>query len=374
MEAKPAGWASGYASWFGLQSVADRYPSRPPYPEEVFAVLTSLVAPAARTVLDAGCGVGDLARPLAPLVDRVDAVDPSSPMLVRGADLPGGDAMNLRWIHSGIEERGATAAVRVDRVRRQRSLVRLGGRVDAVFGLTRTRRLHGDRAARLVGRGRPASPICALIYASHGANPDFQPLDPVVELERRGLFERAGEHVTAPATWSPTLDTLIACHHSQNGFVLEKMRDPAAFDRELADVMADIATDDGRLPFEVVARIVWGMPIRSHDAPLNHRPTNRTPRIVDHCPAALGESSASWRGVRDWTLGPPRSPLAGYRRIVLAHRPTSRRAMYCSKGWLLAAGVLLAGCGRLLQLLRRFGTEDLDRQLVAARGIERIAR
>jgi len=265
VEAKPAGWASGYASWFGLQSVADRYPSRPPYPEEAFAVLTSLIAPAAPTVLDAGCGVGDLARPLAPRVDRVDAVDPSSPMLVRGADLPGGGAMNLRWIHGGIE-----SAV----LQPPYGLIVCGDSVhwfDWAVALTRfSDSLAPDGCLAIVQRnwsaGEDLQARLRAIYASHGANPDFQPLDPVAELERRGLFERAGEHATAPATWSPTLDTLIACHHSQNGFVLEKMRDPAAFDRELADAMADIAADDGRLALEVVARIVWGRPCRAEGA------------------------------------------------------------------------------------------------------------
>jgi SAM-dependent methyltransferase len=231
----------------------------------VFAILTSLIAPAARTVLDAGCGVGDLARPLAPLVDRVDAVDPSSPMLVRGAGLPGGGAMNLRWIHSGIE-----SAV----LRPPYGLIVCGDSVhwfDWSVALTRfSDSLAPGGCMAIVQRNWSAEADLQArlraIYARHGANPDFRPLDPVTELERRGLFERAGEHVTAPATWSPTLETLIVCHHSQNGFVLEKMRDPGAFDRELADVMGAVATDDGRLALEVVARIVWGKPIGAQDA------------------------------------------------------------------------------------------------------------
>ncbi|MBV9278962.1 MAG: class I SAM-dependent methyltransferase, partial [Chloroflexi bacterium] len=51
-----------------------------------------------RVVLDAGCGTGDVARPLAPLVDRVDAVDISAGMIERGRRLPGGENPAITWI------------------------------------------------------------------------------------------------------------------------------------------------------------------------------------------------------------------------------------------------------------------------------------
>ena len=46
--------------------VAAAYPHRPPYPTAVFPLLADLIAAPSRTVLDIGCGTGDLA----PLVDR----------------------------------------------------------------------------------------------------------------------------------------------------------------------------------------------------------------------------------------------------------------------------------------------------------------
>ena len=47
--------------------MAAAYRHRPPYDEETFDVLLGLLAQdAAPVVLDAGCGTGDLARPLAP--------------------------------------------------------------------------------------------------------------------------------------------------------------------------------------------------------------------------------------------------------------------------------------------------------------------
>jgi SAM-dependent methyltransferase len=261
VEAKPPGWAAGYARWFGLQSVADRYPSRPPYPEETFTVLTSLMDTSTRAVLDAGCGVGDLARPLAPHVERVDAIDTSKPMLVRGAGLPGGEAPNIRWLHGAIEAVPLSPPY---------GLIVCGDSVHwfdwpvafARFVSTLTPHGYMAIAQREWSTGHEVQSRLRSIYANHGANRDFQPLDPVSELERRGLFERAGEHATAPVTWSPSLDALIACHHSQNGFVLEKMHDAAAFDRAVADVMAETVDNDGRLHLEVAARVVWGRPLR----------------------------------------------------------------------------------------------------------------
>jgi SAM-dependent methyltransferase len=78
VEPKPAGWAAGYARWFELASVADRYHLWPPYPAASFDVLASLSDPDVRSALDAGCGPGDLARPLARVMERVDAVDRSA--------------------------------------------------------------------------------------------------------------------------------------------------------------------------------------------------------------------------------------------------------------------------------------------------------
>jgi 2-polyprenyl-3-methyl-5-hydroxy-6-metoxy-1,4-benzoquinol methylase len=57
----------------------------------------SLIADGPRTVLDIGTGTGAVARPLAPLVERVHAVDWSAAMIEEGRQLPGGDHPNLIW-------------------------------------------------------------------------------------------------------------------------------------------------------------------------------------------------------------------------------------------------------------------------------------
>ncbi len=61
------------AATFQHPGVAAAYEHRPTYPAEVFDVLLRLITDQPRTVLDLGAGEGALARPLAGLVDQVDA-------------------------------------------------------------------------------------------------------------------------------------------------------------------------------------------------------------------------------------------------------------------------------------------------------------
>ena len=260
MESKPKGWASHYAEWFDEESVASRYALRPPYPEETFQLLASLAVDEPRAVLDAGCGPGDLARPLAPLVGRIDAVDRSAAMLAEGRTMPGAGAPNLRWIHGNIEEAPFAPPY---------ALVVAGDSVhwfDWHSVMPRFARALSTRGVlAIVSREWIADPELrrrlTKVYSRHGANPDFVPLDPVEELERRGLFERFGAHTTPRAPWNPTIDELLGCHHSQNGFVIEKMRDPAAFDREVTEVVdALVPRDRDRFQLDVAATIIWGRP------------------------------------------------------------------------------------------------------------------
>jgi SAM-dependent methyltransferase len=261
MEAKPKAWAPEYAQWFELESVVDRYDLRPPYPAETFAVLTSLVDPANQRVLDAGCGLGDLARPLAQLVARVDAVDRSAAMLARGRRLPGGAGTSLRWVLGGIEDAPLAEVY---------GLIVCGDSIhwfDWPVAFERFRRCLAPQGHLAVVQrhwrlGDVDTERLAGLYAEHSANRHFVPLDPVTALESRGLFEKYGSHTTAAVAWRPTISELIGCHHSQNGFALEKMDDPAAFDLALArEVGRSLDTGaDGRYDLSLDATITWGRP------------------------------------------------------------------------------------------------------------------
>src|SRR5262245_33311358 len=82
--AKPRHLAADYAAQFGDEEVAAAYRHRPPYPPETFVILESMLGPRPRTVLELGAGTGDFTIGLAPLADRLVALEPSPPMLERG--------------------------------------------------------------------------------------------------------------------------------------------------------------------------------------------------------------------------------------------------------------------------------------------------
>lgn len=103
MIGKPKHLSRTYAEQFQEHSVVAAYVHRPPIPSPVFDKLLELLVDTPQAVLDAGCGMGAVARSLAPLVDRVDAVDFSSAMIEAGRQLPNGDRPNVRWIEGRIE-------------------------------------------------------------------------------------------------------------------------------------------------------------------------------------------------------------------------------------------------------------------------------
>ena len=104
MQPEPSRFDRAYAQAFQEQKVVEAYQHRPPYTQEVFALLAALVLDEPRAVLDVGSGSGDIARPLTPLVERVDAVDFSQRMIERGKQLPNGSHPRLHWIYGRIEE------------------------------------------------------------------------------------------------------------------------------------------------------------------------------------------------------------------------------------------------------------------------------
>lgn len=89
IQPKPKGLEPEYGAQFDDISMVRAYPKRPPYPPELFDLFHRLIRDAPSLVLDLGCGTGDISRPLAPLVDRVDSVDPSRAMITLGQMLPG---------------------------------------------------------------------------------------------------------------------------------------------------------------------------------------------------------------------------------------------------------------------------------------------
>jgi SAM-dependent methyltransferase len=249
---------------FGLQfsdpSIVAVYHLRPAYPPATFDILLELLADGPSSVLDAGCGTGDVARPLARLVERVDAVDISGAMLTRGHSLPDGDAAGLTWVHGRVEDaplRPPYGLVtcgeslhwmdwKVVLPRFAAALV-AGGYV-AIVGRHQRRTPWADAAWQVGGR-----------YSTNEASSNY---DLVRELQERDLFERVGSRETATVDVRQSLDDFVESYHSRNGLSRDRLTPEAAsaFDSEMRAVVAPFCSDEQFVELHISASVTWGRP------------------------------------------------------------------------------------------------------------------
>lgn len=247
-----------YSDQFGDLSIVDAYEHRPPYPARVFSLLHDLVTTAPRVVLDLGCGTGDVARPLAPLVDAVDAIDRAPHMIARAARLPGGDRPNLRWITGRVEE--------VEFPHSQYGLVTAGESLHWMDWESLFPRLRAVTAPEsyvaIVGRHYPDSgwsDELTPILQHYNTNREYESYNLIDELTKRDLFHVAGEDRSEPAVFTQSIEHFIESIHSQAGYSRERMSpaDASAFDAEVEQIL--LAHSTGRvLEFHVVGQVVWG--------------------------------------------------------------------------------------------------------------------
>jgi SAM-dependent methyltransferase len=259
MRPKPDHLGAEYASQFSDRSVVAAYPHRLPYPPATFTILAGLIPAGPRIVLDIGCGTGDVARNLAPLVDRVDAVDVSAPMIDLGRALPGGDHPHLHWILGRAEDATLEPPY---------ALVTAGESLHWMDWGALMPRLGAMLApgAVLAIVDRPAAPgpwqdAMPALLARYSTNRQFRPYNLVDELMQRGRFTPLGEATTEPLAARQPIAAYVESFHSRNGFSRDRMspEDAAAFDRELTDLAAPFAVD-GHLHTRVTGRVVWGIP------------------------------------------------------------------------------------------------------------------
>ena len=251
--------------------MARAYPNRPPYPEEVLSLLRSLIpngAVSEADVLDLGAGTGDIARRLAPLVKRVDAVDPSEAMMQIGKALPGGDHPCLRWVPGMAEDAPleppyhlATAGESLHWMDWEVVLPRVA------------RSLAPGAVLAIISRNWDGPPALRErlipIFERYSPVTDYQPCDLVTELFSRELFAEVGRQRYGPAPWTPTIDEYVECRHSQRGFSRTHMGEAAvaAFDAAVIATLDElcrhetIAERDGRFQLSVTASVVWGWPL-----------------------------------------------------------------------------------------------------------------
>lgn len=259
MEPKPNHLALKYAEQFLDSSIVEVYNYRPPYPDEAIDKLVSLITDEPRTILDVGCGTGDLCRRLVNKVERVDAIDFSRAMIDKGKTLLDGGHTHLHWIYGRVEE---------VELHPPYALITAGESLHWMewpIVLPLFRRIltpHGYLA--IVERGTERNPWdenLKTLIDRFSTNRDYRPYDLVEELEQRHLFQKHGSICTHPVPFFQSAEEYIDSIHSQNGFSRERMSKEAAriFDEEVRKMLAPFQ-QDRQLKLFVTSHITWGTP------------------------------------------------------------------------------------------------------------------
>ncbi len=260
MVPKPAHLAPEYGAQFQDAAIVAAYHHRPPYPAEVFPLLAGLITDTPRHVLDVGCGTGYVARPLARLVDRVDAVDPSVAMIERGKQEPGGAAPNLHWIVGYAEDAPLDPPY---------ALITAGASLhwmDWAVVMPRFRdALTPHGLVAIIGDGTLPGPwrnALQPIIDRYSTNRLYQPYNLIAELTQRGLFAQVGEHRTPPRPFPQPVATYIESFHARNGLSRDRMPPAAAaaFDAEAQAALTALCPA-GIVPLQVYGDVVWGHPL-----------------------------------------------------------------------------------------------------------------
>lgn len=257
MSARPDIWDKRHAAAFEDFDVARYYRHRPPYAAAAIAKLGALCA-MPRVVLDLGAGTGFVARRVAPLVERVDAVDASAAMIAEGRREPGGADARINWVVAAAEDVRlagpyglATAGDSLHWMEWGSVLPRVAQALAAdaylaIVEITDDAWSHDDAVREVIKR-----------YSVYGAG--YQPVDLVKELDARALFRRAGAEVYRER-FAQSQHDFIASFHARASLSVARIGQERAqaFDRELGEIIDRDA--DRYLTRDVTTSLVWGTP------------------------------------------------------------------------------------------------------------------
>lgn len=247
-------------SEFADEDVVSAYVHRTDYPAALYDRLLDLSSRRG-SLLDLGCGPGQVTRRLALHFQQVTAVDPSAAMLRLARSLPGGEAHNIGWINATAEDAAfephidlVVAAASIHWMDPPRLFPRLAQTLapDGVMAI-----LGGDGPAEApwieAWRGAIVDWVGRMGGVWNGAEHRAR------VAAHQPWFDVAGrETFTAPVTQA--VDDLIEAEHSRATWARAKMGDRAAgFDADLRAVLAPYA-EDGQATFIVSSTLAWGRP------------------------------------------------------------------------------------------------------------------
>jgi ubiquinone/menaquinone biosynthesis C-methylase UbiE len=246
---------------FADPGVVAAYIHRPDYPAALYAALLRLM-PSRSRALDLGTGPGKMARMLAPHVDEMLAVDPSSAMLRLAAELDAGAHPNIRWINATAESLALDAGS-IDLAVAGAAIHWMDASI--VFPKLARALVPGGRVAIVEGDSPSSAPwldahrrvLRQWVTRLGGVwdGPDHRSLMG----QHRQWLEVEGE-ATFSAEIRQSLHDFIACEHSRATWSRACMGDlAAAFDADLRAAL-EPWTADGALMFSVVTKLTYGRP------------------------------------------------------------------------------------------------------------------
>ena len=260
--ARPRQYWDDYASRFKNRSLAETYEFRPPYPDETYKILLSLLGESPGRILDVGCGPGKIARALVDHVNGIDAVDFSEEMIRVGKSLANGDHPNLRWINGPIEDVQLYPPY---------DMVTAGASIhwmewDVVFPRFKEMLTTDGYLVIIDGDCPVGSPWhdaeLSLIH-KYSTNRHHERIDLIQELVNRGHLHLIRDKKTTPVSFSQSLTDYVQSFYSRESMSKEHMGEEnvKAFDTELSHVLSDFVDDNGFLTFQLEARVTWGRPL-----------------------------------------------------------------------------------------------------------------
>jgi SAM-dependent methyltransferase len=246
------------AAAFKDADVARAYAHRPPYPPEMIRALAARIAAPGSRVVDLGCATGDIARPLAPQVDHVDAVDFSREMIEAGRLSAGGDSPRIAWHHSPAETFAfdgpyglAVAGESLGWMDLERLFAKLRpslnpGAVLAVISRVETAPWEAEYLA---------------IVKRYSKSLSYRPRDLIAEMRDAGLATLVDEAAFGPEPYRQTVEDYIELQHSRSSFARTRMSDETeAFGEELRAVLRPYA-DGGVVTYGFEARVAFLQPL-----------------------------------------------------------------------------------------------------------------
>jgi SAM-dependent methyltransferase len=237
---------------------AKNYAYRVPYPGQLFEILRSLVHDEPRTVLDIGCGTGNIARELASDVRRIDAIDWAAEMIDVGKALPGGSAENIRWQVARAEDAFldppyalVVGGQSLHWMEWHTILPRFASCLTA-NGVLAVASVREPEAMPWTDRLRE-------IIVRHSTAKDYVPFDMIPAWENAGLFSKRGECETAPVIFEQPVEQFISAFHAMSTLTRAHI-DSEAFDSEVRCLIQSFCAD-GMVRRPIIGHVIWGKPL-----------------------------------------------------------------------------------------------------------------